>query len=123
MAQLEGAVAKLRFVWIPVGLMREVSARQGAALLQSTAPAALMDEHEALLAQRAGGLSVQESTLTEASRDAVERNSLLLAGFGAERVPFIVGTDEKSGRLVAIEGEVGPDALAARLGWPAVGAQ
>ena len=111
---------RARFVWIPVGLMREVSTLQGAALLESTAPAALMDEHEALLAQRAGGLSVKELTLTDAARDAVERNTLLLAGFGAERVPLIVGTDEKTGRLVAIEGEVGPVALAARLGWPAV---
>lgn len=110
---------RARFVWIPVGLMRDVSSLQGAALLQSTSPAALMDEHEALLSQRAGGLSVKETTLTEASRDAVERNTLLLAGFGAERVPFIVGTDEKTGRLIAIEGEVGPDVLAARLGWPA----
>ena len=106
-----------KFVWIPVGLINADSALQGAAILASQTPIGAMESQEQLLANGAGGLQVKNQILPADIKAAVSQNSLLLASFGAVQVPFIVGTDESTGKPEVIEGPVEPDALVARLHW------
>ncbi|MBK3780436.1 DsbC family protein [Paraburkholderia aspalathi] len=108
-----------QFVWIPAGVMNdaETSVLQGTAILSSKTPIGAMEEQEALLSSGAGGLQVKNQILPADIKAAVQQNSQLLAGFGAESVPFIVGTDESTGKLVAIEGQVEPEELVNRLHW------
>jgi thiol:disulfide interchange protein DsbG len=108
-----------QFVWIPVGVMNDAttSVLQGAAILASKTPVGTMEDHESLLASGAGGLQVKNQILPADIKAAVQQNSQLLASFGAESVPFIVGTDESTGKLVAIEGQVEPDEIVTRLNW------
>jgi thiol:disulfide interchange protein DsbG len=106
-----------RFVWIPVGLMNNTSVQQGVALLQA-GTAAQMDLHEERLAANLGGLAVDPSVHPPLDlMTAVEKNGRVLASFGAERVPFLVSVNEKTGKPVVIEGEVHADVLIQRFGW------
>jgi thiol:disulfide interchange protein DsbG len=106
-----------KFVWIPVGLINADSALQGAAILASSSPVGAMDRNEELLANHEGGLSVKNEILPADIKSAVQANSLLLASFNAQQVPFIVGVDESSGKPEVIEGPIEPDALVERLHW------
>ncbi|MEX3984098.1 DsbC family protein [Paraburkholderia sp. EG287A] len=106
-----------KFVWIPVGLINADSALQGAAILASPTPIGTMESQEQLLASDAGGLQVKNQILPADIKAAVQANSMLLASFGAVQVPFIVGTDESTGKPEVIEGPVEPDALVERLHW------
>lgn len=106
---------KVKFVWIPIGLINNSSTTQGAALLSAANPVELMAEHEASLLAGRGGISASSSIPSDITQ-AIKNNTQLWTSFGAESVPFIVAKNLKTGQLVSKEGALTTDALAAFLG-------
>jgi thiol:disulfide interchange protein DsbG len=112
--------SQARFVWIPVGLLNAASTAQGATLLASKDPVALMDEHEASMLAKRGGISGGSDI--DAQKDQVAKNTQLLNRFGFASIPTIVGTHAETGALVTNEGSLSTAALASLLGLqPAAG--
>lgn len=108
--------SQTRFVWIPVGLLNEASTKQGAALLAAADPTKAMDEHEASLRAKSGGIAAGGS---DAQREAVRKNTALLNRYGFGAVPTVVGKHAQTGELVVIEGSVPTGTLAQKLGLQA----
>lgn len=109
--------AQARFVWIPVGILNDKSAPQGATLLAATDPVAAMDAHEASLREQRGGIVPRAGT--EQQQDAVTRNTALLTRFGFGSVPAVVARHAQTGELVTFEGSMPTADLAQRLGLQA----
>ena len=106
---------KVKFVWIPVGMIGATSVSQGAALLTSANPATLMTEHEDSLLAGKGGISASASISAELQL-AIKKNTELLNSLGAEEVPFIVAKNLKTGQVVSRGGAMTTAALAEFLG-------
>lgn len=106
---------KVKFVWIPVGMINATSAAQGAAILTAADPGALMTEHEASLLAGKGGISASSSIAADIEQ-AIKKNTQLLNNFGAESVPFIVAKNQKKGQTVSQDGALSTAALANFLG-------
>lgn len=109
---------KVKFVWIPIGLINATSAAQGAALLTAANPGALMTEHEVSLLAGKGGISATSSIAPEVAQ-AIKNNTQLFNSFGAESVPFVVAKNVKTGQTVRQEGALSTAALAEFLGMDA----
>jgi thiol:disulfide interchange protein DsbG len=107
--------SKIKFVWIPVGMINATSAAQGAALLTAANPGALMAEHEASFLAGKGGISASSSVPTEIEQ-AIKNNTRILNSFGAEAVPFMVAKNLKTGLTVSRDGALSTAALAEFLG-------
>ena len=106
--------SQAKFVWIPVGLLNEASTSQGATILAAGDPAAAMDQHEASMMARGGGISSAGGT--DAQKAAIKKNTELLNRFGFASIPTIVGTHAQTGALVTNEGAMPTAALAGLLG-------
>ena len=109
--------SQAKFVWIPVGLLNAASTAQGATLLASKDAVALMDEHEASMLAKRGGISGGNDI--DAQKEAVAKNTQLLNRFGFASIPTIVGTHAETGALVTREGALSTAALASLLGLQA----
>ena len=109
--------SQAKFVWIPVGLLGPASTAQGAALLAASDPVAAMDQHEASLQARQGGISALGNL--DAQKAAVASNTKLMTGFGFSSIPVIVATHAQTGALVTQEGAMPTPALANLLGLQA----
>jgi thiol:disulfide interchange protein DsbG len=107
--------AKVKFVWIPVGMIGATSVAQGAALLTAVNPAALMTEHEDSLLAGKGGIAASASINPEL-KQAIQKNTELLNSFGAEAVPFIVAKNLKTGQVVSRDGAMSTATLVEFLG-------
>lgn len=103
-----------RFVWIPVALMGDKSLAQGAAILGAPDPVAAMEQNEASVQAKTGGISAMG--VSDANKDAVKRNTQMLTGFGFGGVPTVVGKHAVTGELVTIDGALATQPLAQRLG-------
>lgn len=108
--------SQARFVWIPVGFLSEKSVQQGSALLAAADPVALMDQHEASLTAKTGGIAGEGDA---AKKEAVKRNTALLTRMGINSVPAVFAKHAQSGETVTIEGALPAPALAQRLGLQA----
>lgn len=106
---------KVRFVWIPVGMINATSLAQGAALMTAANPSVLMAEHEASLLAGKGGISASSSIAPEIEK-AIKNNTQMLNSFGAESVPFVVAKNQKTGQTVSREGALSTAALVEFLG-------
>ena len=106
--------SQAKFVWIPVGLLGPASIAQGAALLAANDPVATMDQHEASLQARQGGISALGNLDTQ--KAAVASNTKLMTSFGFNSVPVIVATHAQTGALVTQEGAMPTPALANLMG-------
>ena len=106
--------AQTKFVWIPIRLLNDTSEGQGAAILAAKDPAAAMDEHEASMAARTGGISAMGDL--GAQRAIVKKNTELFNRFGFASVPSIVGTQAQTGAMVVHEGALPTAELARMLG-------
>lgn len=106
--------SQAKFVWIPVGILNASSTAQGATLLAAKDPAAAMDEHEASMQARSGGISAGSDIA--AQKEMVAKNTALLTRLGFGSIPTIIGTHAQSGALVTQEGSMPTAALAALLG-------
>lgn len=106
--------SQARFVWIPVALLNSTSTDQGAALLAAADPVAAMDEHEASMVAKQGGI-VARGDLA-AQKTQVAANTTLMTRYGFGGVPVIVGKHATTGELVVKEGSMPTPALANALG-------
>lgn len=97
---------KLKFVWIPIGMINASSKSQGAALLSAADPLALMTEHEASLLAGKGGIAASSGAASEVE-DAIKANTQLFNSFGAEAVPYVIAknlrTGQTTGRAAAMD--------------------
>ena len=103
-----------RFVWIPVGLLGEKSLAQGGAILGAPDPVAAMDQNEASVRDKQGGLSAVG--VADAQKDSIKKNTELFNRFGVGGVPTVVANHAQNGQLVTIEGSLPTAGLAQRLG-------
>lgn len=108
-------LGKLRMVWMPVGILRQTSAPQGVLILSAQDPAAAMSEHEALLANRQGGLPVPEK-VPEDLLVKVKANTELMTKMGADSVPFILYRNRQTGTYGSHAGALPTEQLAQRAG-------
>lgn len=106
-----------RFVWIPVGLIGEKSVSQGGALLAASDPVATMDQHEASLRNKEGGIAAMN--VPDAQKDVVKKNTELFTKFGFGGVPTVVAKHSQTGELVTLEGSMPTTMLAQKLGLAA----
>ena len=106
---------KVKFVWIPVGMINAISSAQAAALLTALDPGALMSEHEASFLAGKGGISGSSSVPADIEK-AIKSNTQLLNSFGAEAVPFVVAKNLKTGQTVSRDGAMSTPVLAEFLG-------
>ena len=106
--------SQAKFVWIPVGLISKTSEAQGATLLAAKDPVSAMDQHEASIMAKTGGISASGDT--EALKAAVVKNTALMTRFGFASVPSIVALHAQTGALVTREGGLPTPALAGFLG-------
>lgn len=106
--------SQAKFVWIPVGLINAASTAQGAALLAAPDPVAAMDEHEASILARGGGITATGSF--DEQKAAVEANTRLMNRFQFSSVPTIVARHAVTGDLVVQEGSMPTATLASVLG-------
>lgn len=107
-------LSQAKFVWIPVRLLNDASESQGAAIMAAKDPAAAMDEHEALLMDRKGGLTATGDLA--AQRAAIKKNTELFNQFGFASVPSMVMKHSQSGAVVTHEGSMQTPQLAAFMG-------
>ena len=110
-----GLQGKVKFVWVPVGMINAISSAQAAALLTAVDPGALMGEHEASLLAGKGGISGSSSVPPDIEK-AIKSNTQLLNSFGAEAVPFVVAKNLKTGQTVSRDGAMSTPVLAEFLG-------
>ena len=103
-----------RFVWIPVALLGEKSLSQGAAILAAPDPAAAMEQNEASVQAKTGGITAMGAG--DAQKEAIKRNTQLLTAFGFGGVPTVVAKHAVNGELVTIDGALATQPLAQRLG-------
>lgn len=113
--------SQAKFVWIPVGIMNKASEAQGATLLAAKDPVAVMDEHEASLLAKKGGISASGDI--EAHKASIASNTALMTRFGFASIPTIVAQHAQTGALVTREGGLPTHELAALLGLQAPGAR
>jgi thiol:disulfide interchange protein DsbG len=106
--------SQTKFVWIPIRLLNDTSEGQGAAILAAKDPAIAMDEHEASMAAKTGGISAMGDL--GAQRAIVKKNTELFNRFGFASVPSIVGTQAQTGAMVVHEGALPTAELAKMLG-------
>jgi thiol:disulfide interchange protein DsbG len=106
--------SQTKIVWIPIRLLNDTSEGQGAAILAAKDPEVAMDEHEASMAAKTGGISAMGDLA--AQRAVVKKNTELFNRFGFSSVPSIVGTQAQSGAMVVHEGALSTAELAKMLG-------
>lgn len=79
---------RIRMVWMPVAFIAPASGPQGAMMLAANDGAALMDEHETLLASGRGGLTAVAAPA--AHLEKTKANTALWASLQATSVPHLV---------------------------------
>jgi thiol:disulfide interchange protein DsbG len=104
--------SQARWVWIPVALLNDNSAPQGATLLAAPDPAAAMDQHETELLAKRGGIKIVPGGDVE----GVKQNTKLLNSLGFSAVPALVGKHAQTGEIVTLEGAAPAAVLAQKLG-------
>lgn len=106
--------SQAKFVWMPIRLLNDSSEAQGATILASKDPAATMDEHEASLTAKKGGITAASGI--DAQRAIVKKNTELFTKFQLGSVPTIIGKNAQSGVMVVKEGALPTAELASFLG-------
>jgi thiol:disulfide interchange protein DsbG len=106
-----------KFVWIPVAFSGATGMAQGATILAAADPVAKMEENEASILAKAGGITAASGV--DAQKEQVKKNTELLTRMGFESVPSIVALHAQTGQLVTAEGSMPTADLAARLGLQA----
>lgn len=109
--------SQAKFVWIPVAFSGETGLAQGATILAAPDPVAKMEENEASILAKTGGITAASGV--DAQKDQVKKNTALLTRFGVESVPATVALHAQTGQLVTAEGSMPTAELAARLGLQA----
>jgi thiol:disulfide interchange protein DsbG len=106
--------SQAKFVWIPVRLLNDSSETQAAAILAAKDPVAAMDEHEASMMDKKGGITASGDV--SAQRAQIKKNTELFNKFGFASVPSIVTKNAQTGVVVTREGGLPTAELAGFLG-------
>jgi thiol:disulfide interchange protein DsbG len=109
--------SQAKFVWLPIRLLNDSSETQAAAILAAKDPVAAMDEHEASMMDRKGGIKPEGDVA--AQRAIVKKNTELFNKFGFSSVPSLVTKNAQTGAVVTHEGAMPTPELAAFVGVPA----
>lgn len=104
---------KVHMVWVPVGVLSQMSAPQGAVLIASTNPLVSMQAHEDSILARTGGLN--PSSAKKAQLDQVNANTSLFKEMGFEGVPVMIYKDA-AGKTKTIVGSLSTEQIATSLG-------
>lgn len=107
---------RVRMVWMPVAFIAPPSAVQGALLLASDDPMALMDQHEAALAAGSGGLDVGGAAPNADALASVKANTELWKRIGSSGVPHMVYRAGSDGPYGVQEGQLSTDQLSRLMG-------
>lgn len=107
---------RVKTVWIPVGILRDASTSQGAALLASADPVKAMSEHEIKLVADHSGMSAP--TPSDEQRAVIKTNTQLLQAMGVESVPFMVTKNPTTGEVVTKPGSLSEAQLKVFLNIP-----
>jgi thiol:disulfide interchange protein DsbG len=108
-------LGKLKMMWLPVALLGPASLAQGATILSAGTPVDAMEQNEALVLARKGGITANPSLPTE-TLDKVKANTALFSRTGADSVPLIVFKNAKTGTYGSHAGAVSTDQLASMAG-------
>jgi thiol:disulfide interchange protein DsbG len=106
---------KVKFVWVPVGVMNAKSLPQGAIILGASNPAERMTAHEASLLAGTGGTPVSGDIDPEMLK-TLKANTQAYNALQVESVPMIVAKHAKTGALITRMGALDTPTLAAFLG-------
>lgn len=108
-------LTKMKMVWMPVALLGNASAPQGATILSAPDPSAAMNENETSVIERRGGITASAS-LTDEVLGKVKANTDLFQKLGAESVPFVVFKHATNGQFGQHAGSLTTEALAKMVG-------
>jgi thiol:disulfide interchange protein DsbG len=108
-------LGKLKMVWMPVALLGPASLAQGATIIGARTPVDAMEQNEALVLARKGGITANPAVPAEAL-NKVKANTALFNRTGADSVPLIVFKNAKTGEYGSHAGAVSTDQLAAMAG-------
>jgi len=103
------------FKWIPVAILNRASLAQGATLLGATDSVAAMNEHEASMLARSGGISAS-SSVSDELKAKVESNTQLFSRLKAEGVPFMIGRHMSNSEIITRGGAMPAAEVAAAFG-------
>lgn len=109
---------KVKFVWVPVGLLSRASFTQGAAILSDKDPVAKMIEHENLFNPQAQQMGLTAPDITPEMQKTIEKNTAIarsLMNSENQGVPLIVGRSSKTGEVWVKSGAISADELVGRL--------
>ena len=106
---------RVRMVWIPIAFVSPKSAPQGAMLLATTDPQALMDLHESRMSAGQGGLEVQGQPAADLLAK-IKANTELLQSLGADSVPHLIYRAGADGPYGVVPGGLPTAELAKALG-------
>ena len=106
--------SQARFIWIPVGLINANSVAQGATILAAADPVAAMDQHEASVMAKQGGITAQGNI--DEQKGWVNANTGLMNAYRFNGVPVVVAKHAVTGELVVREGSMPTATLATILG-------
>ena len=105
--------SQAKFVWIPIRLLKDDSATQGAAILAAKDPSQAMDDHEASMMDKKGGIKPEGDV--SAQRAIIKKNTELFNKFGFASVPALV-TKNAQGVVATRDGSLPTPELAAFAG-------
>ncbi len=106
---------QIRMVWIPVRLLADISAQQGAMILSASDPVAAMDKHEQ--SRDAGGKGLEPSgDIPKDLTGKVRANTDLMVSIGGGAVPYIVYKNPSNGASSVYEGGMDTENLRKLLG-------
>lgn len=106
---------KIKMVWMPVGFLRPISAKQGATILSAADPMAAMTLNETRLMNRQGGIAVADN-LSDAALAKVKTNTTIFEKIGSTSVPVVLFRNARSGTYAAHAGSAETAQLAAMFG-------
>ena len=109
---------KLKFVWVPVGMLSRASYTQGAAILSDKDPVAKMIEHEKSFNPQAQQMGITATDISAEMQKAIEKNTATarqLMNGENQGVPLIVGRSVKTGEVWVKSGAISAEELVSRL--------
>ena len=106
---------RVRMVWMPIAFVSPKSPGQGAMLLASSDPQALMDLHESRMTAGQGGIEVQGEPAADLLAK-VKANTELLSALGADSVPHLIYRAGAEGPYGVVPGGLTTADLAKVLG-------
>ena len=108
-------LGQVHMIWVPVRLLADISAQQGAMILSAPDPVAAMDRNEQN--RDAGGKGLEpKGDIPKDLTDKVRANTDLMVSIGGGAVPYLVFKNPATGAPSAYEGGMDTEGLKKLLG-------